>query len=221
MPKVAPGYLADRKRSIMEAAARVFSEKGVRAATMADVAREAGISPGAIYRYFDSKEALAAGCFSEGAQAIVDQWRKHDIPATGDPREAFGDLARATIELLNDEREQAETMLGLEYLLAAVRDGDEARLAEFNGDQDQVIAGIAARLRAMRAAGQLSREFDVNLLAGALASFYWGARLARLRDSSADVVGQFDQIVLLLGRASPEYDCVGAGAPPPGPADQP
>lgn len=206
MPKVAPGYLADRKRSIMEAAARVFSEKGVRAATMADVAREAGISPGAIYRYFDSKEALAAGCFSEGAQAVVDQWRQRDLPATEDPRQAFADLSRATFELLHDERGQAETLLSLEYLLAAVRDGDAARLIEFNGEHDEVIAGIAARLRAMRDAGQLSEEFDVDLLAAALASFYWGARLSRLRDPSADVVGQFEQVLRLLRRASPEQD---------------
>lgn len=214
MPKVAPGYLADRKRSIMEAASRVFSEKGVRAATMADVAREAGISPGAIYRYFDSKEALAAGCFSEGAQALVDQWRQRDIPPTGDPRQDFGDLARATIELLHDEREQADTMLSLEYLLTAVRDGDDARLADFNCDHDEVVAGIAARLRAMHAAGQLSEEFDIDLLAGALASFYWGARIARLRDSSTDVVGQFDQLVRLLGRASPEHDCLAGDVAP-------
>lgn len=205
MPKVAPGYLADRKRSIMEAASRVFSEKGVRAATMADVAREAGISPGAIYRYFDSKEALAAGCFSESQQALVEQWLQQDIPVSGDPRQDFRDLSRATIELLHDEREQFDTMLALEHLLSAVRDGDESRLADFNCEQDEIVSGIAARLRAMRAAGQLSDQFDIDALAGAFFCFYWGARIARLCDSSTDVARHFDQLINLLGRAAPEH----------------
>lgn len=48
----------EKRRHIEAAAARVFAEKGFRAATVADVARAAGVSSGAIYLYFSSREEL-------------------------------------------------------------------------------------------------------------------------------------------------------------------
>ncbi len=48
----------DRPQQILEAALRVFQRDGFRRATVDDVAREAGITKGTVYLYFDSKEAL-------------------------------------------------------------------------------------------------------------------------------------------------------------------
>lgn len=47
-----------RRAQIIEAAARVFAQKGFRRATTREVAREAGISEGTIYNYFEDKDAL-------------------------------------------------------------------------------------------------------------------------------------------------------------------
>lgn len=49
-----------RRRQIMIAAKKVFSEKGFNKATMGDIAREAEISPATIYLYFKNKEELFA-----------------------------------------------------------------------------------------------------------------------------------------------------------------
>lgn len=49
---------ADRVSRLIEAAVRVFSSKGFRRAQMADIAREMGVSPGLLYNYVESKEAL-------------------------------------------------------------------------------------------------------------------------------------------------------------------
>ena len=43
---------------LVEAATRLFIEKGYRRTQMADVTQAMGLSPGAIYRYVESKEAL-------------------------------------------------------------------------------------------------------------------------------------------------------------------
>ena len=43
---------------LVEAATRLFIEKGYRRTQMADITRAMGLSPGAIYRYVESKEAL-------------------------------------------------------------------------------------------------------------------------------------------------------------------
>jgi AcrR family transcriptional regulator len=48
----------DRREQIIDAAMRVFAQKGYSQATNKDIAREAGITPGLIYYYFESKEAL-------------------------------------------------------------------------------------------------------------------------------------------------------------------
>ena len=47
-----------RREQIVEAATRVFAEKGFRRATIREVAREAGISEGTIYNYFEDKDAI-------------------------------------------------------------------------------------------------------------------------------------------------------------------
>jgi AcrR family transcriptional regulator len=47
-----------RREQIVEAATRVFAEKGFRRATTREVAREAGVSEGTIYNYFEDKDDL-------------------------------------------------------------------------------------------------------------------------------------------------------------------
>jgi AcrR family transcriptional regulator len=47
-----------RREQIIEAATRIFAEKGFRHATTREVAREAGVSEGTIYNYFEDKDAL-------------------------------------------------------------------------------------------------------------------------------------------------------------------
>ena|SRR5579872_5778218 len=53
-----PKVVEDRSEQIIDAALRVFARKGFTKATNKDIAREAGITPGLIYYYFESKEAL-------------------------------------------------------------------------------------------------------------------------------------------------------------------
>jgi AcrR family transcriptional regulator len=49
---------ADRLDDIADAAFRVFTRDGYRRAQIADIAKEAGVSTGLVYRYVESKEAL-------------------------------------------------------------------------------------------------------------------------------------------------------------------
>jgi AcrR family transcriptional regulator len=55
------GVTADEtKRQLLRAAARVFAERGYEGATIADIARQAGLSTGAIYAHYRSKAELLA-----------------------------------------------------------------------------------------------------------------------------------------------------------------
>ena len=59
MPKVIPEYKEEAKAKIIKAARSVFSQKGYHDATMDDIATEVGVSKGALYSYFESKERPA------------------------------------------------------------------------------------------------------------------------------------------------------------------
>ncbi|MFB8245166.1 ScbR family autoregulator-binding transcription factor [Streptomyces sp. NPDC055952] len=53
------------RRTILEAAAAVFDERGYTSATIGEILERAGVTKGALYFHFGSKEELAAGVFEE------------------------------------------------------------------------------------------------------------------------------------------------------------
>jgi AcrR family transcriptional regulator len=60
------------RRAVIEAAAAVFAERGYAATTIAEVLERAGVTKGALYFHFDSKESLARGVIE--AQVTSDYW---------------------------------------------------------------------------------------------------------------------------------------------------
>ena len=73
MPKVVPEYKEDAKRRIIEAAMDVIAERGCNQMTIDDVAKKLGVTKGAVYWYYKSKEELVA--------AVLDKFR-NDIERT-------------------------------------------------------------------------------------------------------------------------------------------
>jgi AcrR family transcriptional regulator len=61
MPKLKPDTQRARRDNILEAAETCFAREGFHATSMQHICREAGVSPGALYVYFKSKEDLIAG----------------------------------------------------------------------------------------------------------------------------------------------------------------
>ena len=60
-----------RRAEIVGAAQKCFAEKGLHGASVADIAREAGLSVGQLYRIFASKEAIIEAIVSEIVNARV------------------------------------------------------------------------------------------------------------------------------------------------------
>lgn len=87
MPKVSPEYLAARRAQIVETARDLFSAKGLSDTSMSDIVAASGMSVGAIYRYFASKDELVAAV-AEGRDGTVEG----DYPAAEPPAEILGRL---------------------------------------------------------------------------------------------------------------------------------
>lgn len=73
MPRVPAAYAEARIREITDAAYRVFARRGFAAATMQEIADEAGLSVGALYQYFKSKDdiVVAAGKYVRERHAAM------------------------------------------------------------------------------------------------------------------------------------------------------
>jgi AcrR family transcriptional regulator len=71
MPKVTPEYRAERRAHIMAAARRCFIRNGFHAASMHDLVEEAGMSSGAVYRYFPSKDAVIEAIAADNLEQVV------------------------------------------------------------------------------------------------------------------------------------------------------
>ena len=66
----------ERVPELIEAAVKVFGEKGYRGTQMTDVAFEMGVAAGSLYNYVDSKEGLFALCLERMAQGPrASPWR--------------------------------------------------------------------------------------------------------------------------------------------------
>ena len=68
MPKVTEAYLEARRQEIIEAAIACFTRKGFHQTTVDDICRQAELSPGAVYRYFASKEEIIDAAVRESGQ---------------------------------------------------------------------------------------------------------------------------------------------------------
>jgi AcrR family transcriptional regulator len=92
----------DRREQILEAALRVFAQKGFVRATNKDIAKEAGITPGLIYHYFESKEDLLKAAIEEHSPLRL----IHTLPVEmlDQPPEKFlRFMAQQLLTILEDE----------------------------------------------------------------------------------------------------------------------
>jgi AcrR family transcriptional regulator len=111
---------ANRTR-ILRAARKVFGKRGFHAATIEEIADEAGLSNGAIYYNFDSKGELFFALLEERQEERIGHMRRTLGSASGTEATdlALGEEARDAIRSLKDSREWR--LLLLEFIAHAAR----------------------------------------------------------------------------------------------------
>jgi AcrR family transcriptional regulator len=75
LPKVVPTYTEDAKKRILQAASEEFRENGYLQSTMDGIARRLGISHGAVYRYYSSKERILLELYARAPENLRSMFR--------------------------------------------------------------------------------------------------------------------------------------------------
>lgn len=145
--------LSERHIRILDAAERVFARAGFHAATMNDVAAEAGMSPGNLYRYFASKDAIVAGIAERDRMEIAADFAKLE-PSRGGLLDQLEELGRQ--HMTRKPREKA--IIAVQIWAEATRNPEMARMCA--GIDDAVAIGLTAAVAAAAASGELPRNLD-------------------------------------------------------------
>jgi TetR/AcrR family transcriptional regulator, transcriptional repressor of aconitase len=186
MPKISEERKAERREQILEGARRCFAEHGYEGATVAKLEREIGLSRGAIFNYFPSKEdlflELAARDTKRVSEVFLDQGLEgvlHEI-VDFDPSwlSVYLELVRRarTDPAFRTRLESRET----EFVLANRARVEEAqRAGEIRDDLDPKSLGIFVNLvlhglMVQRATGE--DPPPVGLVLGLLEDAIGGAR---------------------------------------------
>lgn len=142
----------DRPDEIMSAALDVFTENGFAAARVEDIAKRAGLSKGAVYLYFDSKEAMLKALVEQSAGRIVNAASTLSLMgAEQDPEATYRAILKMALTALADPDISAAPRLVL------AEAGQFPELAKFYRKRVIEIGRMA--LRHLVEAGQKTGRF--------------------------------------------------------------
>lgn len=154
--------VAERRAQIIEAAARVFAQKGFHQATTKEIAQEAGIAEGTIYLYFASKEDLLVAVLTQPTVSLFLEIAG-DAERLGDDDAAIlGQALRAAFDM----GQQYADYLRL-FLSAIQSVGDDVRQQVYLRLEEQIGPAFQGYVQQRIAAGAF-RDLDARVVTEAL-----------------------------------------------------
>jgi TetR/AcrR family transcriptional repressor of uid operon len=142
MPKLKPETQAARRAAILDAGELCFARQGFHRTTMQDICGEAGISPGAFYVYFSSKEDLIAGICERDRGEFAERFAL--LAEAEDVLGALSELAKAYIV----EEPEHKRKLFIEIGAEATRNGNiRALLQNVDSYAEDSFASLIERLK--------------------------------------------------------------------------
>lgn len=198
-----PGLLKSNIRSyarsayaeaILEAAERLFLRDGYHATRMADLAREAGVSVGTLYKHFPSKEAVFESLADRGRdEALVILRRALELP---DPRQRVQVMVE---ELLGHVERQNAVLAVLAELGAPGEPHFTSTMAARDAEvEKEFVALLEAAFADGVRAGLIRADIEPSLLAsmfsGALRGVLFGWLRAERREPLAPQAKPFLQL---------------------------
>lgn len=149
---------ASRRDELLELAAAMFAERGLRATTVRDIADSAGILSGSLYHHFKSKEQMVEEVLRDFLDWLFDRYREI-IDTESDPLERLRGLFMASFEAIEHRHAQVVIYQDEAKRLSALSQFDfvEAR----NREQRQMWVDV---LTAGVEDGCFRTDLDVDLV---------------------------------------------------------
>jgi len=190
---------AETRASVLGAARTVFARRGLRGASLEEIAEEAGVSRGAVYYNFDDKEHLFLALLRERCHARAERLNR----IATDSDEIGTDLRRvATAFMEASEREPEWTRLFSEFTaLAAERPELRGELADELADcRDAVATILERRLRELG----VTSTMPMNQLAAVATALANGLALEREVDPTLppELLAQTVELIIAGLRAT-------------------
>ena len=182
MPKVLPEYLETRRQQILDAAAACFARGGFHRTTMQDICGEADMSPGAVYRYFQSKEGIIHAMCTRGHEQDVETIR--EALKLDDTVAIMDELTRIFFSGVED-REFCALMV--ELISEAKHNGPigEAVLDGWHS----IFEPLSELVRRAQERGEINPALDAGAVTRVMLGVYQGLVLQHLLEPEMDVEG--------------------------------
>ena len=181
-PKVPKAYLEARKAEIAEAAVKCFKERGFHNTTMQDIYREARLSPGAVYNYFESKEDIVATAIK------MSQERNREAmasAASGTPEEALMKLGRIYFSCAREVDLAREASFDFALYSEAFR--NPRIRAALRASLEAALKSLAEVVEHNQRLGVLNDRLDAVAIARVLFSILAGTEIHRTLDPDLDL----------------------------------
>jgi AcrR family transcriptional regulator len=132
-----------RREQILQAAARLFAERGARAVGVDDVGAAVGVTGPAIYRHFASKDAMLAEMLLRISERLLDGGRAVVAAAGGDPTTQL----RALVAFQADFALDNPALITVQDRdLASLTEADAAQVRRLQRRYVEVWVAVLARL---------------------------------------------------------------------------
>lgn len=138
------------KQAALAEAHRILEKKGADAVTVRAIARGVGVTPNALYRHFQDKNALLATLAEEGFRELNESFQ---AIGESDPRKRFREMARCYVQFGSAKPAALKLMFGQEI----------ARLPKRSGLREAAREAFLALLQAAARAAGLSPESEDSL----------------------------------------------------------
>jgi AcrR family transcriptional regulator len=168
----------DRRGEILQAAKRCFSRSGFHSTSMQEICAEAQMSPGGLYRYFPSKEAIISGIAEQDRADVAEKFQ-----AIVEAPDFFQALALAARHYIVDESDE-EVCLHAEIKAESRRNPEIAKI--YAGVEQEVKAGMLNVLRSAVARGDIPPAVDLEISATMLMALVDGLYWRRAVDPEFD-----------------------------------
>jgi AcrR family transcriptional regulator len=218
MPKVSEAYRESRRDQIAQAAARCFDRNGFHATTMDQIISEAGLSAGAVYRYFPSKEAIILHVASTGATILATFVATEAL--TEDPDPPLATFTRAMNELARFMTRGPQADLARIALQGWAETPRNPQLRELmRGQFDAIAQTLTELLTRWRERGDIEPTVDPVLAAKPLLAMALGFMVQRVILDDLDPTSYAEGMASLI--SVPQAAAPPSSAAPIAPAVRP